>query len=198
MRHALTNTSILKKLGRTLVLFVALFVTIGAPCAFCAKQDELPEYEVKAAFLFNFVKFVDWPAEVFADGKSPFVIGVLGDDPFGATLTRMLLGKTINGHRLLARRIARLDEIKDVHLLFVCRSEKERLPEILDAVNSIPVLCVSDAERASDRGAAISFGVENGRVVFDVNADAVARTGLRISSKLLPVARSVHQTATPK
>lgn len=184
--------------GRHLAVLVALSALVYASSALCAKPDELPEYEVKAAFLFNFVKFIDWPAGTFTDAKSPFVIGVLGDDPFGSKLSRMLLGKTVNGRRLLARRITRFDELKGVHLLFICHSEKDRLADILDALNTLPVLSVSDTDSAFDRGAAISFGVESGRVVFDVNVDAAGRARLRISSKLLHVARSVRQIAPPK
>jgi hypothetical protein len=184
--------------GRHLAMLAALFILVNAPSALGGKPDELPEYEVKAAFLFNFVKFVDWPAGTFASGKSPFVIGVLGDDPFGSALSRVLLGKTANGRRMLARRITRLEEIRGVHLLFVCKSEKDRLAEILGALNTLPVLCVSDTDTAFDRGAAISFAVESGHVVFDVNAEAAGRSGLRISSKLLRVARSVRQIAPPK
>jgi uncharacterized protein DUF4154 len=184
---------------RRILLLAALSALVSIELhALRAAPAEPPEYAVKAAFVFNFVKYVDWPAGAFADSESPIVIGVLGDNPFGPTLDRMLQGKAVNGRRIVTRRLARADESKSVHLLFICRSEKERLGQIVNTLNASSVLSVADIEQGVERGTAISFAVEHGRVGFSVNLEAAERAGLHVSSKLLRVAQSVRRSSAQR
>src|ERR1041385_8418967 len=100
-------------------------------------QDVSPsEYQLKAAFLFNFAKFVEWPPEAFSENTSPFIIGILGTSPFGDDLQQTIRGKTINNHPLIAREVHSLIEATNCHILFVSTSEKKRLPEIFKSLRS--------------------------------------------------------------
>src|SRR6202049_4525246 len=91
-------------------------------------QDALPEYQVKAAYLFNFLKFVEWPAEAFADPLAPIVIGIVGDDPFGIALPQVVMGKTVQGRDLVIRKYRAGEDLRASHILFISESEKKRLP----------------------------------------------------------------------
>ena len=149
---------------------------------------EAQEYQVKAAFLYNFAKFVDWPGEPARAG-APLVIAVFGKDPFGPTLENVVWGKTVNGRPLLIRRTSRVEELFPCHILFISSSEKRRLGEILQALGRASVLTVSDMEEFLQLGGIVRFLVEDNKVRFGINLEAARRTGLKISSKLLSLAK---------
>jgi hypothetical protein len=156
---------------------------IGAP-----PIDRLPEYPVKAAFLYHFVEFVEWPASTpLPPGR--VTIGVLGEDPFGPVLDRAILEKMAAGRTLSVRRFATLDDLEPVEILFISTSEMARLPGILARLKGRSVLTVGEADRFAQRGGMIGFFLEDHRVRLEVNRAAVERAGLRVSSKLLAVAR---------
>jgi hypothetical protein len=146
------------------------------------------EYEVKAAFLFNFAKFIEWPA---ATAHQEFVIGVLGEDPFGETLDRVLRGKSLGDRKIVLRRGATLEELGDVRVLFIASSEKARLGPILKRVQDSPTLTVGDTEDFVGRGGMVAFRVQDDVVRFDVNLEPLGRAGLKMSSQLIRVARRV-------
>lgn len=156
-------------------------------------QSSPSEYEVKAAFLFNFAKFVEWPEDSFADSYSPIVIGILGQDPFSGALDHTIGGKTVNGRALMVKRLAQGQDARACHILFVCSSERKRLSQILASLGGTSVLTVSDMDDFAYAGGIINFVLENSKVKFQVNATAAARARLRISSKLLTLARKVIQ-----
>ncbi|HWF19874.1 MAG TPA: YfiR family protein [Verrucomicrobiae bacterium] len=158
---------------------------------FAAYADESApsEYQVKAAFLYNFAKFVKWPESAFAQTNSPIKIGILGEDPFGGNLDLAIKGKTINGHPLSVIELSSPDEMKNFQIIFVCRKPKRNLVATLAHLNNASVLTVSETDDFLKAGGMIKFVMENARVRFEINDSAATRSGLTISSKLLNVAR---------
>lgn len=146
------------------------------------------EYEVKAAFLFHFAKFIEWPPGSLRDD---FVIGVLGRDPFGDALDHVLAGKTFGPRRIVLRRGATLDELGDVRVLFIANSEKGHLADILKRLQGRPTLTVGEGDDFVSHGGMVAFRVEDDVVRFDINLEPVARAGLKMSSQLIRVARRV-------
>ena len=147
------------------------------------------EYEVKAAFLYNFAKFVKWPE----DGRlgATFVFGVLGEDPFGPVLDQTLAGKTVLGRKAEVRRIDTAEAASKVQILFVGSSERPHLAEILKALEGTSVLTVGEMDHFTDRGGMIAFKLRNELVRFEINLDQVQRARLKMSSQLLRLAERV-------
>jgi hypothetical protein len=175
----------------------SLLLAAGAVCLLPAlvatAETALSEYEVKAAYLYNFVKFVSWPAEAFPDDGSPFVIGVVGGDPFEGKLERMVQGKLVNNRRLQIRQSSRAEDLRGCHIVFVPHTENSRAGALLDALNGLSVLTVGDDESFAPRGGVIGFVREGERVSFEINLEAAERSRLTVSSKLLKVAvRLIH------
>ena len=151
-----------------------------------------PEYKLKAAFVFNFAKFIEWPPQAFDGDTNSIVIGILGDDPFGTALEEIVHGRTINGRSLTIQRARRLEELKACHLLFISRSEQQKLKNILAQLAERPVLTVSDTPDFLDGGGAINFLMEGRNVRFEINAGAAERAGLKIDAQLLSLAKTVR------
>jgi len=143
------------------------------------------EYQVKAVFVYNFSRFVEWPPQVFSAPDEPFVIGVLGSDPFGARLDEAVRGERIDQHPLLVRRFRNLGEIGDCRILYIDRSESAQLPQILAALDHRSTLTVSDLDGSSQRGVMIQFTTDNNRIRLRINVESARASGLTISSKLL-------------
>jgi hypothetical protein len=156
------------------------------------------EYQVKAAFLFNFVKFVEWPQDAFQTEKTPITLCAFRHDPFGSALDEVLRGKAINSRELQARRINDLTELKTCQLVFVSDSEGKQLPEILNTVKGSSALVVGESADFAERGGAVQFFLENSKLRFAINVDAIQRARLQASSKLLALARIVHDNGNPK
>jgi hypothetical protein len=154
-------------------------------------QDAPSEYQVKAAYLFNFLKFVEYPEESFADSLAPIVIGVVGEDPFGNALPQVVVGKTVQGRDLVIRIYHAGEDLRGTHILFISASERKRLPMILSSLRGSSVLTVADTSGFLDAGGMIQFLNENGRVRFAINVDATSRAKLKMSSKLLSLAKGV-------
>jgi hypothetical protein len=164
---------------------------VWAPAA--RAQVRVPiEYQVKAAFLLNFAKFIEWPAVVFTSGRAPVNICVFRYDPFGASLDEVLRGKNINNRRLVARRVSEVAELSGCQLIFVSEKEEKRLAEVLSSVRGSNALVIGETEDFAQRGGGIQFFLEDQRLRFAINVDALQRAGLTASSKLLALARIVH------
>ncbi len=164
-----------------LLTLLAGFVAIAA-----ADKPVSLEYRVKAAYLYNFLKFVDWPPEKGAEA-SPYIIGVIGEDPFGKELVS-IGEKTVKGRPLKIKYFKGVEDLETCHILFICASEKERIEIILKRLNDMPVLTVGDVADFAQRGGMINL-VKSGKTVrFEINRDAAEKTGLKISSKLLKLA----------
>lgn len=152
------------------------------------------EYEVKAAFLYHFAQFADWPVRSFAGANAPLVIGIIGEDPFGPSLDAFVKGEDVSGHSLAIKRLADDGEISGCHILFISRSEQKHIPALLKELRGRPVLTVSEVDNFGELGGIIHFIIEQGTVRFEINPAAAERAGLRINSKLLRIARIVNDT----
>ena len=149
------------------------------------------EYQVKAAYLLNFTKFIEWPAaQSSSDSSSPFLVCIVGNDPFGKLLDEIIDGETLNGHKLEIRR-ATLQNSAGCQVVFFSKSAPP-IPKGLVAPNS-GVLLVGEGEDFLKQGGAIAFVIQNRRVQFDINQFAAQRSGLILSSRLLNVARTVSK-----
>jgi hypothetical protein len=153
------------------------------------------EYQVKAVFLYNFSHFVEWPPKTFSAPNEPFVIGILGNDPFGARLDEAVRGEQIDHRPLLVRRFRDVGEIGDCQILFIDRSEGAQLHQILTALDHRGTLTVSEFDGSSQRGVMIQFATENNRIRLRINVDSARAAGLTISSKLLRPAEIVNTGA---
>lgn len=166
-------------------------------CAACLNAQEAnpTEYQVKAAYLYNFGKFIEWPSATSAGDL--FSVCVLGEDPFGATLDRTVAGENINGKKAVVRRFAKLQDAARCHILFISSTEDSQLGAILAALDGTSVLTVSDIPQFTQRGGMIQFVMEANKVRFEVNLTTVERDGLTMSSQLLKVAVNVRRTRQP-
>ena len=151
------------------------------------------EFQVKAAFLYNFAQFVEWPSSAFEEPESPLVIGILGLDPFGEVLDEMVKGEKVNGRPLVVKRYRRVEDINQCHILFVSGSEGHRTDQIVAELGGKSVLTVCDWEGFTRRGAMVRFVMERNRVRLRINLEAAKAAGLNISSKLLRSAETVIQ-----
>lgn len=182
-------------------LCMVALVILGAarwlPCS-AAQEPTAVEYQVKAAFLLNFAKFVQWPSTVFQNDRTPITVCVFRYDPFGAALDEILRGKDINNRQLIARRITEIQELSSCQLIFISDREARRLPEILSSLKGGSALVVGETSSFAERGGSIQFFLEDNKLRFAINLDAVARSRLTLSSKLLALARIVHDQGVPK
>jgi len=153
-----------------------------------AEERPIPEYQLKAVFLFNFTQFVDWPVDTFSSADQPVVIGVLGDDPFGSYLDDTVRGERVNNRSLIVRHYRSDKEVSGCQVLFISQSEAGRLDEILRRLDNRSILTVSDSPGFGQRGGMVLFVMEDHRVRLRINADAAKAAHLTISSKLLRAA----------
>jgi hypothetical protein len=174
----------------TRIVAAALLVVLALAGSRPARaQSAVPEDEAKAAFIYNFAKFVDWPDDAFAGAREPFVVGIIGDDPFGAVVERVLRGKVVRDRPLTVRRVARPADLDGCHVVFI--GEGRQLPDVLQALDAHPVLTVGARDEFAPQGGMIGFLIEDQRLRFEVNLDAAERANLRISSQLLKLATRV-------
>jgi hypothetical protein len=189
-RFAQLAPKLLKQPSRTLL--VALLLAVLGLGAAQGQSDASKEYQIKAAFLYNFVQFVKWPSDSFGSANAPFCIGVLGDDPFDGALEAIVRGENIDSHRLMVEHASRYEDLQDCQMIFVCRSEEDHLPEILSQIGSRPVLTVSEIDSFARNGGDIDFYLEGSKVRFEINPSSARRSGLKISSQLLNLGRIVE------
>ena len=172
-----------------------------APAVLAQEIDEAKALKVKAAYLYNFAKFIEWPDGAFEDEKTPFVIGVLGDDPFGQDLDATVKDKTIAKRQVKIRRHRWSKQedrakLKDYHILYISKSERHRLKEIFAALEDQPVLLVADVPGFASAGGMIGFVLEQQRIVFEINREALEQANLKASAKLLKLARKPKDRST--
>jgi hypothetical protein len=166
---------------------VALLLLIAARC-WAAPPSE---YQVKAVFLFNFAQFVEWPARAFPDPQTPFVIGILGKDPFGPDLDAVVRGEAINNRPLVIERYRSIDELHNCNILCIGRTEMAQLPRILEVLKGRSILTVTDAEEGDPRGVMIRLVTRSNRIRLQIDVGAARAGNLVISSKLLRPAEIV-------
>jgi hypothetical protein len=153
-----------------------------------AQESPPSEYRLKAAFLWNFAKFVDWPTNAFASATAPFIIGVLDSNPFGADLEQTVNGKLINDHPITVRTYKNVTDARASHVLFIGSSEKNRWAEIFKTLRDSPVLTVGEYDQFTQSGGMINFVREGNRIRFQINDATAKAAGLKINSKLLSLA----------
>jgi hypothetical protein len=161
-----------------------------------AQQAAPTEYQVKAAYLYNFGKFVDWSAASTAAKRDGFQICVLGQDPFGPALDAALARQSIEGKSVMARRIMKPQDAAGCRILFISSSEDRQLKSIFSVLDGSGVLTVSDIPQFSQRGGMIEFTLEGNRVRFEVNLAPAEAAGLTLSSELLKVAVAVRRNTS--
>ncbi len=177
------------------LLALLLVAVLLAPPAILRAQT-VSEYDVKAAFLYNFTKFVEWPDRAFQDDRSSVRLCVLGEDPFGRILREIAAGE-VAGRRLTVLGTSVMSDPAACQILFISRSERENLPAILRAVKNAPVLTVADTAGFLEQGGIINFIPEGSRIRFEISQESAERAGLRISSKLLRLATRVVSSPRP-
>ena len=149
------------------------------------------EYPLKAVFLLNFAHYTEWPTNAFPTPDLPFVIGVLGDDPFGKLLDDAVRDEMLNGRKIVVERYRRVEEIKTCHILYIGQSESRRIPKNLADLKGRPILTVSDNENSAYQDACVRFRMENNKIRLRMNTDALKAANLIMSSKLLRAAELV-------
>ena len=172
----------------------AILASIAALVLVCVSVAQTPataEYELKVAFLFHFAQFVDWPPEAFKDPNSPLTYCTIGGDPFHGALDASLSGKTIGARSFRVLHFKRPQEIHGCQVLFIGAEEKKLLAAILAGVKENSVLTVGESEHFVQEGGMIGFCLEENKIRFEINLETAQKAKLRISSRLLALAKTV-------
>jgi len=174
-----------------LILLTLCLISFCQPFTSRAQTNVSKEYQIKAAFLFNFAQFVEWPSQTYTNADQPFIIGVLGDDPFGSALDQTVQDETIHARKLIVRRSQRPEDLQDCQLVFISKSEKGRVAEVLPKFTGRRVLTVSEVPGFASRGGMINFYLDGSKVRFEINPASAQREELRISSQLLSLGKLI-------
>ncbi len=174
-----------------IAIFVAGSVLLSAAHA---EYSKVREYKIKAAFLYNFAKFVEWPDGALKDTGETINLYVLGEDPFGAVLDKGIEGKSVNGRELVIKRFDRADEMNEpCQILFVGSLKDNHLPDLLKNLQDSAVLTVGETDGFTRMGGVVNFVLDGDKVRFEINVDAAEKAGLKIDSKLMGLARIVKE-----
>jgi hypothetical protein len=176
------------KLRISVALFWCALVGLSASSA-RAQEGQSREYKIKAAYLLNFAKFVEWPTNRFPTATNAIKVGVLGKDPFGSDLERTIGGRVIGGRKCEIVRAEDPDAALSCHIVFISSSERKELPAILEKLHRGNVLTVGEWAQFTQEGGIIGFYLYENTVRFDVNPQAAEKAGLRISANLLQIAK---------
>jgi len=179
------------RVGARKICLAVVVICILIPLNTCvwAQSSAPTEYEIKAAYLYNFAKHVDWPDDTFKDIDLPFFIGILGEDPFGAALERVIKGKTIEGREIAIRR---LSGHASCQLLFIS-SESANVSKVLETIEGLHIVTVSDLDGFAEKGGVIELFIEENTVRFTINMDAAIRAGVTMDSVLLRLSTVVEE-----
>ena len=176
--------------NRIVVICLTLLSLMGGQNTIAAAPTE---YQLKGAFLFNFAKFIDWPAAAFANNQSPLTLCILGRDPFGRDLDETVQGQSMGNRAFSVRRIGQAPRDHSCQILFVSLSESSRFEQIVNAVRNLPILTVGEDQEFIRASGMIGFVVEDNKIRFEINLDVAERAGIKLSSKLLKLAKTVHE-----
>lgn len=194
LTSAVRPPALLKKLGLAICvrvfLLLALLAAVVWPPEIRAQSVGQREYEIKAAYLYNFINYIDWPADALPPAGGTITIGIVGETPFGAAFDP-LNGKQTKGRKLVVKQVASTNDLKQCQIVFVCVSEKSRLSEYLGQLKDARLLTVSEIDGFAEQGGVINFISERNKVRFEINPEAARRAGLTISSELLKLAKLV-------
>jgi hypothetical protein len=175
-------------------LLCALLLLL-APSAIHAQSKE---YQVKAAFLYNFAQFVSWPETAFTNADEPFQIGILGENPFGGDLNETVRGEAIHGHRIAIVESRRAESLADCQIVFISKAEAAHAADVFSKLGSKPILTVSEISGFTRHGGVINFYRDGSKVRFEINPDAAEKNSLKLGSELLSVGKIIHTEAAPK
>lgn len=171
-------------------LFVWLCCILLIPVVSHAQSGNQSEYKVKAVFIYNFTRFVEWPAEKFNDASAPFIIGVYGKDAVSKFLEEAVAGETLQGRPIQVQKISNLQNINNCHLVFLSNSEKDEMKAFISEAGNNGILTVSDADKFTENGGMIRLFTRHGKIGIQINAEKARAAGLGISSKLLSLAKT--------
>ena len=180
-------------LCRVLVLCAAAIAGAGAGAA---EDPSSLEQRVKAAFLYQFASYVEWPSQTFAHADTPITISVMGADALAVELKQLVTGRSVGGRPVAVRQVRPGESLAGVHILFIGSAEIGRLAQIAQPPKPRPMLTVTESDGALSQGSMINFIIVDRRVRFEVGLDSAEKNGLRLSSRLLAVAQQV-KTGTP-
>jgi hypothetical protein len=174
-----------------MTLRLVSLISLATLLAVCAGGQEIEEYQVKAAFLYNFAKFVEWPAQAFKTSQDPIVVCVLGQNPFGNALEEVIRGKSIEGRAFALRQVADAEEASVCQILFISSSEGKHFRALYPNLKPAGILTVGETQGFATNGGVINFKLDGGHVHFEINVGAAEHAQLQISSKLLSLAQIV-------
>lgn len=189
-----SRATLRKSLGVRAVLafaFIALLCVFASGVARAESDLQAPEPRVKAAFLFKFGSYVQWPEGTFVSASAPFTIGVLDADALADELTTIVAGRSLDGRPVVVRKLHDGDATSGLHVVFIGKADDRRLARILSSMKGRATLAVTESEGALELGSAINFVVVDGKIRFDVSLPTAEAGSLKISSRLLAVARKV-------
>ncbi len=179
------------------MMLLAMAMAIAFTTSLRAEDlDESKAYKVKAAYLYNFAKFIHWPDRAFKNDNSPFVIGVLDNDRFADVVRATVRNKTIHNRNIVVQYInwshpEGREIVKRCHMVYICEDNPKHMKKILAFLKKSPLLSVSDNPDFAAAGGMVEFVLEEGRFVFDINRKAIEQASMKISSRLLDLARVV-------
>jgi hypothetical protein len=180
--------------GWGLVVFFS-WVGVAARTLLAAPESTPPprEYEIKAAFIYNFTKFIEWPARSFPDAQSPFVIGVLGESPCAEALEQLVKDRKLNGRTIVVRRIAEAQALGRLQILFVGSAQEVEFETLLPTIATDPILTVGESPTFASMGGTINFVRQDDKVRLEINRRSAEQSGLKISAQLLKLATVVRE-----
>lgn len=193
MRRALLGRSVLQSSrrpcsGMNVLLALGL---LSLQAVALAQNGGNSEYQVKAAFLFHFAQFVEWPPQAFKSDASPLTYCTIGEDPFQGALDASLSGKMIGTRPIRVEHLKEAQDMRECHIVFIGPMEKKRISSVLAVLKGAPVLTVGDSEHFVNEGGVIGFCLEAKKVRFEINLDVATEAQLKISAKLLTLAKTV-------
>jgi hypothetical protein len=175
-----------------LCLLLLVFITSSGTVFPIENQPSSREYALKAVFLFQCTHFIEWPSESFRDSESPFVIGILGQDPFSRNLEEAVRGESVEGRSIVIEHYSTVDQIKNCQILFISSTEENRVGDTLSSLRSRSILTVSDLNDFTAQGGMVQLDVVRNKLQVKINLNVTKSAGLTISSKLLRLAEIVH------
>jgi hypothetical protein len=155
----------------------------------CRADDPSQEYKVKAAFIYNFARFIEWPASAFSSSDAPFVIGVVGTDPFDGALDQAVAGKKVGSRAVVVKHFKSADDITSCQILFLATNDEDAQAKILQKVRNEKVLTIGESDTFTTNGGCLRLFLDDSRMRFEINTDATDEAKLKISSKLLRLAK---------
>jgi hypothetical protein len=155
-----------------------------------AQKDHYSEYEVKAAFLYQFISFVEWPSDAFEDDAADFAIGILGEDPFNGILDNIVKGKKAHNRSIGIIRSQDPEALKSCQIVFVSSSEQANSKQVMDTLSGSSILTIGEWDMFTQEGGIIRFMVQKNKIAFEINNDQAQEVGLKISSQLLKLAQA--------